>query len=170
MHCTYEAIILQHHQIQSSKWAREENGCSFPAIFSRPPERWNSFATFFFLCYSSTRIFFYYICAACDFFLPTSACRKCFFKITHPPPPSRVKWSAPKHTCVLTSKYDVFSSGVSLGIKTHPPDQKQTSLIGINWVVTSWIINEFENACSNYLNSFLHAKCFTSISWRVVPK
>ena len=29
---------------------------------------------------------FYYICAACNFFLPTSACRKFFFKITHPPP------------------------------------------------------------------------------------
>ena len=27
LHCTYEAIILQHHQIQSSKGAREENGC-----------------------------------------------------------------------------------------------------------------------------------------------
>ena len=25
MHCTYEAIILQHHQIQSSKGAREKN-------------------------------------------------------------------------------------------------------------------------------------------------
>ena len=32
MHCTYEAIILQHHQIQSSMGAREENGCSFAAI------------------------------------------------------------------------------------------------------------------------------------------
>ena len=32
MHCTYEAIILQHHGIQSSKAAREENGCSFAAI------------------------------------------------------------------------------------------------------------------------------------------
>ena len=29
---------------------------------------------------------FYYISAACNFFLPTSACRKVFFKITHPPP------------------------------------------------------------------------------------
>ena len=45
--------------------------------------------------YSSARIFFYYICAACNFFLPTIACRKFFFKITHPPPPSRVKWSTP---------------------------------------------------------------------------
>ena len=36
--------------------------------------------------YSSARIFFYYICAACNFFLPTSACRKFFFKITHPLP------------------------------------------------------------------------------------
>ena len=36
--------------------------------------------------YSSARIFFYYLCAACNFFLPTSACRKFFFKITHPPP------------------------------------------------------------------------------------
>ena len=32
MHCTYEAIILQHHGIQSSKASREENGCSFAAI------------------------------------------------------------------------------------------------------------------------------------------
>ena len=32
MHCTYETITLQHHQIQSSKGAREENGCSFAAI------------------------------------------------------------------------------------------------------------------------------------------
>ena len=32
MHCTYKAIILQHHQIHSSKGAREENGCSFAAI------------------------------------------------------------------------------------------------------------------------------------------
>ena len=29
---------------------------------------------------------FYYIRAACNFFLPTSACRKFFFKITHPLP------------------------------------------------------------------------------------
>ena len=36
--------------------------------------------------YSSARIFFYYICAACNFFLPKSACRKFFFKITHPLP------------------------------------------------------------------------------------
>ena len=36
--------------------------------------------------YGSARIFFYYICAACNFFLPTSACRKFFFKITHPLP------------------------------------------------------------------------------------
>ena len=36
--------------------------------------------------YSSARIFFYYICAACNFFLPTSASRKFFFKITHPLP------------------------------------------------------------------------------------
>ena len=32
MLCTYKAIILQHHQIQSSKVAREENGCSFAGI------------------------------------------------------------------------------------------------------------------------------------------
>ena len=32
MHCRYEAVILQHHQIQSSKVAREENGCNFAAI------------------------------------------------------------------------------------------------------------------------------------------
>ena len=51
-------------------------------------------ARFFFLAtwwvgyffYSSARIFFYYLCAACNFFLPTSACRKFFFKITHPLP------------------------------------------------------------------------------------
>ena len=36
--------------------------------------------------YSSAIIFFYYICAACNFFLPTSACRKFFFKITQPLP------------------------------------------------------------------------------------
>ena len=36
--------------------------------------------------YSSARIIFYYLCAACNFFLPTSACRKFFFKITHPLP------------------------------------------------------------------------------------
>ena len=36
--------------------------------------------------YSSARMFFYYLCAACNFFLPTSACRKFFFKITHPLP------------------------------------------------------------------------------------
>ena len=36
--------------------------------------------------YSSARIFFYYICGACNFFLPTNACRKFFFKITHPLP------------------------------------------------------------------------------------
>ena len=32
MHWAYKAIILQHHQIQSSKGAREENGCSFAVI------------------------------------------------------------------------------------------------------------------------------------------
>ena len=36
--------------------------------------------------YSSAIIFFYYICAACNFFLPTSACRKFFLKIPHPLP------------------------------------------------------------------------------------
>ena len=43
---------------------------------------------FFFLSYSSARIFFYYICATYNFFLPTSACRKFFFQnqITPPPP------------------------------------------------------------------------------------
>ena len=38
---------------------------------------------FFFLACSSARIFFYFICAACNFFLPTSACGK-------------FKWSPPK--------------------------------------------------------------------------
>ena len=38
----------------------------------------------------SARIFFFFICAACNFFLPTSACRKLFFKITHPPPPQEL--------------------------------------------------------------------------------
>ena len=32
IYCTYEAIILQHHQIKSSKGAREKNGCSFAGI------------------------------------------------------------------------------------------------------------------------------------------
>ena len=50
--------------------------------------------------YSSARIFFYYICAACNFFLPTSACRNFFFQ-NHPPPSSRVKWSAPYLTILL---------------------------------------------------------------------
>ena len=43
---------------------------------------------------------FYYICAACNVFLPTSACGKFFFQ-NHPPPPpspSRVKWSAPNRS------------------------------------------------------------------------
>ena len=43
MHCTYEAIILQHHQFQSSKGARDENGCSFAGILrvlSRVFEGW----------------------------------------------------------------------------------------------------------------------------------
>ena len=30
--------------------------------------------SFFFLACSSARVFFYFICAACNFFLPTSAC------------------------------------------------------------------------------------------------
>ena len=34
-----------------------------------------------------------------------------------------------KHTCVLISKRGVFSSGVSLGIKTHPPDQNRHHLL-----------------------------------------
>ena len=34
--------------------------------------------------YSSARVFFYYICAACNFFLPTSACRKFFSKSPTP--------------------------------------------------------------------------------------
>ena len=34
-----------------------------------------------------------------------------------------------KHTYVLISKRSVFSSGVSLGIKTHPPDQNRHHLL-----------------------------------------
>ena len=34
-----------------------------------------------------------------------------------------------KHTCVLISKRGVFSSGVSLGIKTHPPDRNRHHLL-----------------------------------------
>ena len=45
---------------------------------------------FFFFLTAAQEFFFYYICAACNFFLPTSACRKFFFKITH----NRVKWLA----------------------------------------------------------------------------
>ena len=41
---------------------------------------------FFFSCLQQCKNFFYLICAACNFFLPTSACRKIFFKITHPHP------------------------------------------------------------------------------------
>ena len=33
------------------------------------------------------------------------------------------------HTCVLISKHGMFSSGVSLGIKTHPPDQNRHHLL-----------------------------------------
>ena len=51
-----------------------------------PLEWWNSFAKFFFLACSSARIFFYFICAACNFFLPTRACRRFFFEIIHTPP------------------------------------------------------------------------------------
>ena len=36
------------------------------------------------------------ICTACNFFLPTAVLAGIFFKITHPPTPSKVKWSAPK--------------------------------------------------------------------------
>ena len=49
---------------------------------------------FYFLPAAVQEFFSYFICAACNFFLPTSACRK-FFQ-NHPPLPSRVKWSAPK--------------------------------------------------------------------------
>ena len=51
---------------------------------------------------ASQDIFFLacFICAACNFFLPTSAGRNFGFKIT-PPPPSRVKWSAPKWLFLL---------------------------------------------------------------------
>ena len=75
MHCTYEATILQHHQIQSSKGAREV----LLWFCKAPPEWWNSFATFFFFLTAAQEYFFYYICAACNFFLLTSACRKFFF-------------------------------------------------------------------------------------------
>ena len=43
---------------------------------------------------------FYYICAACNFFLPTrqALAGNFFFKITHPSSPSRIKWSAPNRS------------------------------------------------------------------------
>ena len=50
---------------------------------------------FFFLLAAVQEFFFYFICAACNFFLPTSACRN-FFPKSPTPPPSKVKWSAPK--------------------------------------------------------------------------
>ena len=77
--------------------------------FCKVPLEWrNCFATFFFLACSSARIFFYFICAACNFFLPTRACRKFFFEIIHPPP-SRVKWSAPNDRCAGAYSYITYS-------------------------------------------------------------
>ena len=55
--------------------------------FVKPPRNDEIALQHFFLACSSARIFFSFLCAACNFFLPTSACRKVFFKITHPPPP-----------------------------------------------------------------------------------
>ena len=40
---------------------------------------------------------------------------------------------------ILISNYGVFSSGVSLGIKTHPPEQNRHHLLAGH----SRIINEF---------------------------
>ena len=42
---------------------------------------------FFFLLAAVQDFFSYFICAACNFFLPKSACRKFFSKITHHPTP-----------------------------------------------------------------------------------
>ena len=97
MHCTYEAIILQHHQIQSSKGAREENGCSFAAILLSPPEWWNSFATFFFFFLTAAQEFFLLHLCYIQFFSSDKRLQEIFFsKSNHPPTsPSRVKWSAP---------------------------------------------------------------------------
>ena len=55
----------------------------------------------FFLACSSGRIFFSFLCAACNFFLPTSACRKFFFKITHPPPPPQELNGRPLNVVVI---------------------------------------------------------------------
>ena len=41
---------------------------------------------FFFLLAAVQEFFFYFICVAWNLFLPTSACRKFFFTITHPHP------------------------------------------------------------------------------------
>ena len=45
---------------------------------------------FFFFLTAVQEFFFYYICGRCNFSLLTSACRKFFFKITHPPPPQEL--------------------------------------------------------------------------------
>ena len=42
---------------------------------------------FFFFLAAVQEFFSNFICAACNFFHPTSACRKIFFKITNPPSP-----------------------------------------------------------------------------------
>ena len=68
MHCTYEAIILQHHQIQSSKGAREESGCSF--------------------LQQRKNFFLLHLCCM-QFFSSDERLQEIFFKITpsSPPPP-----------------------------------------------------------------------------------
>ena len=49
--------------------------------FIKPPRNDEvALKPFVFLACSSARISFYLICAACNFFLPTSACRKFFSK------------------------------------------------------------------------------------------
>ena len=90
---------MESHQKSATEWLQ------FCWDFVKP--LWNSFATFFLLACSSARIFFYVICAACNFFLPTSACRKFFFKIPHRPPPPQELNGRPLTAVV---KYSPFLS------------------------------------------------------------
>ena len=92
-------IIWSNYSATSPKEAREK-WLQICWDFVKLSEWWNDLVTFFFL--RQCKNFFYSICAACTFFLPTSASRKLFFKITPSPPPSKVvKWSAPKGMFLL---------------------------------------------------------------------
>ena len=54
--------------------------------FVKPPRNDEIALQHFFLLVAVQEFFFSFLCAACNFFLPTSAYRKFFFKITHSPP------------------------------------------------------------------------------------